>query len=244
MKFLLIAILIMFSHINLSSAIADDIVKLNEDEIKRLALEAILENPKIIEEAFFKLQEIRDQEKLAQASSAITDRRKLLEEDPNAPVLGNIDGDVTLVEFFDYNCGFCKRAMGVVQELLEKDTNVRLVYREFPILGEGSVYASKAALAARKQDKYEEMHWALMSLPRADEASTLVVAKKLGLDIEQLKRDMNAPEVEQHIALSMELAGQLGINGTPSFIAGNTLAPGLLQFEQLKQMLDAARETK
>lgn len=244
MKFLLIAILIMFSHINLSPAIADDVVKLNEDEIKRLALEAILENPKIIEEAFFKLQEIRDQEKLAQASSAITDRRKLLEEDPNAPVLGNIDGDVTLVEFFDYNCGFCKRAMGVVQELLEKDTNVRLVYREFPILGEGSVYASKAALAARKQDKYEEMHWALMSLPRADEASTLVVAKKLGLDIEQLKRDMNAPEVEQHIALSMELAGQLGINGTPSFIAGNTLAPGLLQFEQLKQMLDAARETK
>lgn len=244
MKFPLIAIMIMFSYINLSSAIADDIVKLNEDEIKRLALEAILENPKIIEEAFFKLQEIRDQEKLTQASSAITDRRQLLEEDPNAPVLGNIDGDVTLVEFFDYNCGFCKRAMGVVQELLEKDTNVRLVYREFPILGEGSVYASKAALAARKQDKYEEMHWALMSLPRVDEASTLVVAKELGLDIEQLKHDMDAPEVEQHIALSMELAGQLGINGTPSFIAGNTFAPGLLQFEQLEQMLDAARETK
>lgn len=206
-------------------------------------MEAILENPKIIEEALVKLQEIRDQEKLALVSKTINDRRTWLEEDPNAPILGNIDGDVTLVEFFDYNCAYCKRAMSVVQELLEKDPNVRLVYREFPILGEGSVFASKAALAARKQNKYEEMHWALMSLPRADEASTLRIAEELGLNVEQLKRDMDAPEIEQHIALSMELAGELGINGTPSFIAGDTLAPGLVPFEQLKLIVDTARET-
>lgn len=244
MKYPLLATMIILSLINPSTAAADDGLKLNESEIKRLALEAILENPKVIEEAFFKLQEIRDQEKLEQVSNTIIERREWLEKDPNAPVLGNLEGDVTLVEFFDYNCSFCKRAMSVVQKLLENDKNVRLVYREFPILGEGSVFASRAALAARKQGKYEEMHWALMSLPRVDETSTLKVAGDIGLDIEQLKRDMNDPEVEQHIALTMELAGELGINGTPSFIAGNTLAPGLLQFEQLKQMLETARENK
>ena len=184
---------------------------LSEDRVKELVLEAIRENPEIVLEAV-QIIERREQERLAvAAASVLSETRDLLENDPNAPVLGKPEGDVTVVEFFDYNCPYCRRVQPHIEALLDEDPNVRLVYREWPILGDGSVFAARAALAAREQGKYEEFHWALMGMQgRAEEASVIQVAREIGLDIAQLRRDLQAPEIAAHIAASMEMSRQLG----------------------------------
>ncbi len=220
---------------------AADMTPEQESLIKELALEAILENPEIIAKAIERLQAIQDERQNATVRQTLERRRAELERDPNAPVLGNPQGDITMIEFFDYNCPYCKRAMEPVKGLLAGDGGIRLVYREFPILSDGSVFAAKAALAARNQGKYEEMHWALMSLGRADEASTIKTAEGLGLDIDRLRADMDSPEVASHIALSMDLAGGLGITGTPSFVIGDTVVPGLVPLEKLVELVETQR---
>jgi protein-disulfide isomerase len=234
----------MLSTILVSSAFAGNLSAADENRIKELAIEAILEQPEVIEEAITRLRQIQEQRQQEAVVKTLINRRKEFERDPNAPVLGNVDGDVTIVEFFDYNCPYCKRAAEPVQILLEADAKIRLVYREWPILSEGSVFAARAALASRKLGKYEEMHVALMSARRADENSTIKIAEGLGLDIAQLRRDMQSPEVEQHISLSVDLASNIGINGTPAFVIGNQLAPGLIPYEGLKAMVAKARGVK
>lgn len=220
---------------------AEELTADQENRIKELALEAILENPGIIAEAIDRLQTLQEERQNTAIRQTLERRRADLERDANAPVLGNPDGDVTMVEFFDYNCPYCKRAMEPVKNLLAGDGGVRLVYREFPILGEGSLFAAKAALAAREQDKYEEMHWALMSLRRADEQTTIETAEDLGLDIDKLRADMDSPEVASHIALSLELADGVGISGTPSFVIGETVIPGLVPLERLVELVENER---
>jgi protein-disulfide isomerase len=133
--------------------------------------------------------------------------------------------------------------MAPVQGLLKDDANIRLVYREWPILGDGSVFAARAALASRIQGKYEEFHWALMGMQgRATEAAVIRIARETGLDVEQLRQDMDAPEVEEHIATSMALSRKLGFNGTPSFVIGENLIPGFVEQPQLQELVKQARE--
>ena len=216
----------------------------SDARIKELALEAIRENPQIIMEA---VQLLEQQQAATQADAAADvpkNQLQSLEHDPNAPVLGNPDGDVTVVEFFDYNCPYCRRAMSEVQGLLDADQDVRLVYREWPILSEGSVFAAKAALAAREQDKYEEFHWALMGMEeRAEEASVMRLAEEIGLDVKRLRTDMDEPEVQEHIDESMRLSQALGFNGTPSFVIGDDLVPGFVEQDQLEALVDKTRES-
>lgn len=221
------------------AAIADG---MDEDRIKELVLEAIRENPGIVFEAA-QLFEQQQQALQAQAAAQVFDTEKAtLENDPNAPVLGNPDGDITVVEFFDYNCPYCRQVKPEMEALLAADPNVRVVYREWPILGDGSVFAARAALASRNQGKYEEFHWAMMQLKeRAEEASILRTAEDIGLDVAQLRRDMNGPEIEEHIQTSMRLAQSLGFSGTPSFVIGDSLAPGLIQADQMIELVDQAR---
>lgn len=224
-------------------ALSDTTETLSDERVKELALEAILENPEIIELAIQRLQQVQLERQQAAIAATLESRRTELERDPNAPVLGNPDGDVTLVEFFDYNCPYCKRAKPIVEALLEADPNIRVVFREWPVLSEGSVYAARAALAARQQDKYGEFHWALMAFRgRAEEASVLEIAEEVGLDIDQLQSDMEADDVDNHIRLSMQLAEGLNITGTPSFVVGNTVLPGLPTQEQLSAAVSEARE--
>ncbi len=216
--------------------------ELTADEVKRLALEAIRENPQIIMEAVAILQAREEEAARSATAQVLSEQRLMLEQDPNAPVIGNPEGDVTLVEFFDYNCPYCKRAAPDVKTLLEFDDNVRIVYREWPILGEGSVFAARAALAARNQGKYEEFHWAMMELNgRAEEASVLRVATGLGIDIDRLKADMQSEEVEEHIQTSMNLASLLGFNGTPSWVIGDNLVPGLVAIDELQRLIEETR---
>lgn len=216
---------------------------LDEDRIKELVLETIRENPGIVMEAVAILEQRQADAAEVARADVLSNQRALLEQDTNAPVLGNPDGDVTVVEFFDYNCPYCRRAMDEVQGLMDADANVRLVYREWPILGEGSVFAAKAALAARKQGKYEEFHWAMMSMNgRAEEASVLRVAAEVGLDINQLRLDMEAPEIDEHLTTSMSLAQSLGFNGTPSFVIGDELVPGFVEQPQLEEIVASTRK--
>lgn len=213
---------------------------MTEDQIKQLALEAILENPDIIMQAVAILQQ-REQERAASGANTV---RLQLESDPNAPNLGNPEGDVTVVEFFDYNCPYCRSAGQTLQALLAADANVRVIYREWPILGEDSVIAARAALAAREQGKYEAFHWALMNGEgRVTEAIIFKVARNLGMDVAKLEADMVSPAVEAHIALSNALAQQLGFTGTPAFIVGDKTAPGMLSFDEITRLVADARNS-
>lgn len=226
-----------------TNAVATGLSAEDEERVKQLAIEAILENPEVIQEAVAILRQRQEADRLAGVKQVLESRREDLERDPNAPVLGNPKGDVTIVEFFDYNCPYCKQVSGDVKRVIENDEDVRLVYREWPILGPGSVFAARAALASRKQGKYEEMHWALMEQQgRVTEQSTIAVAERLGLDIEQLRRDMEDAEIDQHIARSHELTRALGFSGTPSFVIGDQAAPGLIPYRQIRSLVTAARE--
>ncbi len=216
--------------------------ELTEDRVKELVLEAIRENPSIVFEAA-KLFEDQQQESQAQlAAQVLATEKDALERDPNAPVLGNPEGDVTVVEFFDYNCPYCRQVKPHMEALLAADLNVRVVYREWPILGEGSVFAARAALASRNQGMYDEFHWAMMGLNgRAEEATVIRAAEEIGLNIAQLRRDMNAPEIDEHIQTSMRLSRAIGFSGTPSFVIGDSLAPGLIDADQMISMVNQAR---
>jgi protein-disulfide isomerase len=216
---------------------------LDEGRIKDLVLEAIRENPEIVLEAVGIIEARENAAQAAASAQVLSTQRAALEQDSNAPVLGNPGGDVTVVEFFDYNCPYCRRVKPHMEALLAADENVRVVYREWPILGEGSVFAARAALASREQGKYDEFHWAMMGLNgRVEEENVIRTAEQMGLDIAQLRRDMDAPEVAEHIETSMDLARALGFNGTPSFVIGEAVAPGLIEADRMIELVKLARD--
>ena len=211
---------------------------ISDEKIKQLALEAILENPEIIMQAVGILRQ-RDAEIAASGANTV---RLELENDPGSPNLGNPEGDVTVVEFFDYNCPYCRQAGKTVQELIGSDPNVRIIFQEWPVLGEGSMFAARAALASRAQGKYEEFHWTLMNGEgRATEASILKVARDLGLDIVKLLADMESPAVEIHLERSNDLARSLGFTGTPAFIVGDQTVPGMISLEKIEKLIADVR---
>lgn len=238
-KRLLITTMLLFVPL---TATAQD-AGLTEDRVRELVRETLLANPEILMEAIAVLEERAEQDRVTASADVIAAQRQLLERDPNAPVLANAEGDVTIVEFFDYNCPYCRRVVPAVEGLIEADPGIRLVYREWPILGEGSVFAARAALAARQQGLYAEFHAAMMGMNgRAEERSVLIIAEEIGLDIDQLRADMEAPEVAEHIETSMRLAELLGITGTPTFILGNNLVPGAVEQDVLQRLVDEVRE--
>lgn len=169
--------------------------------------------------------------------------RKVLERDPNAPVLGNPNGDVTLTEFFDYNCPFCRKMVPTMQRLIAADPNLRVVFREWPIFGEGSDFAARAALASLPQGKYWQVHAGLMGIKgRAVEATVLRVLRGLDLDLDRLRADMDAPRVTDHITRSAELADHMGLAGTPTLIAGDEAVFGENSLADVKALIARARQ--
>lgn len=218
---------------------------MTDARVKELIIETLRENPELVLEALRTLDQRQAEADAAKAADVLKSERANLEIDPNAPVMGNPTGDVTIVEFFDYNCPYCRKAMPELTALLEADKNIRLVLREWPILSEGSDFAARAALAARNQGKYAEMHGALFAMRgKADAESVLRTAKDLGLDIDKLQVDMKAPEVEEHIETSKRLAAALGFNGTPSFVVGDALIPGFVEQATLAEAVASERAAK
>ncbi len=169
--------------------------------------------------------------------------RDELLNDPASPVGGNPDGDVTLVEFFDYQCPYCKTIFPSIQALLAEDRELRYVFKEIPILGKDSVFAARAALAARRQGKYQEFHKVLMpTRGKLTETRVMRLAEKVGLDVDRLRRDMADRTIGDMIRRNLELADALGIYGTPAFIVGDTQVPGAVEIDTLKTLIARARQ--
>jgi protein-disulfide isomerase len=178
------------------------------------------------------------------ARQAITAKRQELLQDANAPFAGNPEGDVTVVEFFDYRCPYCKQVEPVLDRLIKEDPKIRLVYKEFPVLGADSVYATRMALAARRQGKYAPFHEAMMATKGQISEETIVkVARSVGIDVDKAKADMQSPEIDDIIKRNYALAEALDIQGTPAFIIGNALVPGATDIAKLKQLIADARKS-
>lgn len=199
-------------------------------------------NPEVLLESVRQLEVRQQAAAMDEMKVVVRERREDILNDPADPVLGNPEGDVTLVEFFDYNCPYCRQAAPMMAEIQAGDKELRLVYKEFPILGPGSFFAAQAALASQKQGKYVEFHEALMNHSgQVDERSTLELASEVGLDVEQLKKDMQDPAIDEAIQRTLALATDLRINGTPSFIVGEEIVRGLTDRTTLEGLIAEAR---
>lgn len=213
-----------------------------EEAIKALILQTIRENPEVLVETLLAYQDRTQAEAEAEQRAAIQSVGALMQTDTNTGVMGNPDGDIVLVEFYDYNCPFCRRAAPVLYELIEENPDLRIVMREWPILGPDSVLAARASLAALRQDGFAAFHEALMIQPRANAVTIRRAADEAGLDYEQLQADMDAPEIDAHLEVSQNAAMQLGLSGTPTFLIGETLVPGLMEKGELQTLISQVRD--
>jgi len=215
------------------------------DAMDKAIEQYIRSHPEVIEQSLQALETKREAEEKVRQKTAISKRQQDLLHDPSSPESGNPAGDVTLIEFFDYRCGFCKRAAPAVTQLQKEDSRVRVVYKDFPILGETSELAAKAALASKSQGKHQAFHEALLaSKGDMTKDSILAVAGDVGLDAKRLEADMANPEWQNVIDRNRALAKELGISGTPCFIVGTELQPGALDLKGLKELVTRGRNTK
>lgn len=204
--------------------------------IEQVVKDYLLKNPEVIIEVQAALESKMAAAEAERTRQLVADNAKEIYRHPDAPVAGNPDGDITVVEFFDYNCGYCKRGFSNVLKLIESDPKVRVVFKELPILSKDSEDAAKVALAAKLQGKYWEVHRALIEgKGRASEATALEAASKLGLDMDKLKADMAGPQVKAELARVEALARKMNINGTPHFLVGDEGIGGAP--EELLEML-------
>jgi protein-disulfide isomerase len=198
-----------------------------KSEIEGIIKDYLLKNPEILIQMDQILKQKQEAEQAAAMSKAVGENSQTLFKDASTPVAGDVAGDVTVVEFFDYNCHFCRQAIGDVSKLLDQDKKIRFVFKDFPIFGKDSEGAARVAIAAKNQSKYWELHKALLTHNGTNsEAGALEIAQKLGLDMGKLKADMAKPEVQAEIDANHALADKLGINGTPHFIVGQNVIPG------------------
>lgn len=213
-----------------------------EQEIRDIVREYLLENPEVLIEA---INVYRDRQRVAaeeRQQQAVKQWESALASDPDAPILGNPEGDVTIVEFFDYNCGYCKSVAEGVRGAIAKDSGIRLVMKEFPILGPESQFAARAALAAAKQGRYEDFHFNLMTAQgRVSEDLVMNIARELDLDLDKLRQDMEKPGVDAALRRNFELAEGLEISGTPAFVIGSQVFPGALDIETLHRIVAETR---
>jgi len=217
----------------------------SQPAVDQMIEQYIRTHPEVIEQSLQALEAKREAEEKARQKLALAARQKDLLNDPSSPVSGNLNGDVTVVEFFDYRCGFCKRAAAAVTQLQQEDLRVRVVYKDLPILGEASELAAKAALASKIQGKHQAFHEALLaSKGDMTKASILAIATEVGLDAKQLETDMAKPDLQTVIDHNRGLAKDLGISGTPGFIVGTELVPGALDLKGLKDLIARAGHGK
>jgi len=243
MRFMWIAAFSVFVGFTVPASSAEDLPDLTREQIEQIVREYLIDNPTVVVEALQAYERQVADEQARTADQAMSDMAIDLYGDPNTPETGNPDGDVVIVEFFDYRCGYCRRSAPDVFAVVRDDPNVRFIYKEFPILGPGSELAAKAALASRNQGLYQSFHEALMTADiDFSEESIMSVAELVGLDVDQLKVDMEGPEVAAHIEKTYELARALGIRGTPAFIVGDELIPGAVNRAELNNLIEQARE--
>src|SRR5215212_2881690 len=213
--------------------------------IEQIVKDYLVKNPEVLQEAMTELEH-RQQEaqKTAQTTALQDEREKLLS--PRNNVVGNLSGDVTLVEFFDYNCGYCKRTLGDLKALMKADPKLRVVLKDFPMLGPESVEASRVALAVRQQvqgDRLFGYHTKLLETRgRVNGERALAVAREMGLDVERIKTEMESPEVRAILQENVGLGDKLGLSGTPAFVIGDEVLSGAVGADPLRQAVASVRQ--
>jgi protein-disulfide isomerase len=215
-------------------------------EIERIIRDYLIRNPEVLQEAIAELEKKHATADAEKHKAAVSDNAELLFNSPHHVVVGNPQGDVTFVEFFDYNCGYCKRALEDMMALMKADPKLKVVLKEFPVLGPGSVEAARVSTAVRMQDKtgkkYLEFHQKLLAgRGQADKARAMAVAKEVGLDVARLERDMASEETRISLEESFRLAEKLGLNGTPSYVIGSDVVIGAVGLAALKEKVNSAR---
>lgn len=227
----------------LPSAAAEDLKPGQTRAIEKIVRDYLIRNPEIIIEAMDAYRKKQEQAEADATRRTLVERRAELRRDPGSPVSGDPDGDVSLIEFFDYRCGVCKRVHPIVAELMQSDRKLRRVYKEWPILGPESVFAARAALAARRQGKYLVFHKALMEAKKSlTPALVIVIAAKVGLKVKRLRRDMESPEIDAILKRNYALAEALKLRGTPSFVIGDELLRGGRDLQTLRRIVDRQRK--
>src|SRR5580704_6631312 len=208
-------------------------------EIEKIIKEYIVSHPEVLQEAMAELEKRQAAAEAEKSKTTIKNNAQTIFSSARQVTLGNPQGDVTLVEFFDYNCGYCKRALSDMMDLMKTDSKLKVVLKEFPVLGPGSEEAARVAVAVRMQDptgkKYLEFHQKLLGgRGPADKAHALAVAKDVGFDMPRIEKDMAGDEAKKTIDENMKLADALGVNGTPSYVVGGDLVIGAVGLNDLK----------
>jgi protein-disulfide isomerase len=228
-------------------AVAESFSADQREEIGKIVKDYLLTHPEVMQDVIAEMEKRQQSAEAEKHRAAVVENKATLFSSPHQVVLGNPQGNVTMVEFFDYNCGFCKRAMSDMLDLIKTDNNLKFVLKEFPVLGEGSDEAARVAVAARMQDangkKYIEFHQKLLgSRGGADKMRALAVAKEVGFDMPRLERDMGSDEVKKTIDENMKLAEALGVNGTPSYVVGGEVVIGAVGLDALREKINAERK--
>jgi protein-disulfide isomerase len=215
-------------------------------DIETIVRNYLLAHPEVLEEAMAELSKRQAAADAVKHEASIATNADTIFNSPRGVMMGNKDGDVTFVEFFDYNCGYCKRAMSDMLDLMKTDSKLKVVLKEFPVLGQGSVEAAQVAVAVRMQDptgkKYLDFHQKLLGgRGQADKARALAAAKDLGFDMAKLDKDMASPEAKATIEENFKLAEEMGMNGTPSYVIGKQIVVGAVGLDGLKEKISQAR---
>ena len=230
--------------IPVSSLAAESFSTEQKAEIGEIVRQYLLDNPELLLEVSKELEKRQQAAEDRQREESLAANAEQLFRSKDDLVAGNPDGDVTMVEFFDYNCGWCKKGLPEVLSLIESDKNLRLVMKEYPIFGGDSDYAAMAALASKAQGKYWEFHVALLEHEgKLTAADVDRIAAEVGLDVEKLKAEMESPEVAQILRRNHELAQSLAINGTPAFVIDKKLVPGYLPKDGLMAAVNEVRSS-
>ena len=225
---------------------ADDFSASQRTAIESIVHEYLIAHPEVLQEAMNELEKRQSAAEAEKHKVAVKDNALKLFSSPHQVVLGNPDGNVTFVEFFDYNCGYCRGAMNDMLTLMRDDAKLKVVLKEFPVLGPGSLEAAQVAVAVRMQDttgkKYLDFHTKLLGgRGQADKARALGVAKEVGLDMNRLEKDMTSPEVNETLQETFKLAEALGLNGTPSYVIGSDVVVGAIGLAGLQGKVSTAR---
>jgi protein-disulfide isomerase len=228
------------------AALAQSFSDQQKGELGSIIRDYLISHPEVLQEAMAELEKRQALAEAEKARAAVKSNAQALFDSSHQVVVGNPQGDVTLVEFFDYNCGYCRRALTDMMDLIKDDGKLRVVLKEFPVLGPGSTEAAQVAIAARMQDKsgkkYLDFHQRLLTgRGQVDKARALAAAKDAGFDVARIEKDLASPEVKATIDESMRLAEQLGLNGTPSYVVGNDVVIGAVGLDALKEKVKAAR---
>jgi protein-disulfide isomerase len=230
------------------AAFAQGFTDAQRTEIQKIIKEYLIANPELIEEASAELNKRQQAAEAVKQAAGVKKHADLLFKSPRGVIVGGRDGDVNFVEFFDYNCGFCKKAMIDMIDLMKADPKLRVTLKEFPVLGAPSVEAAQVAVAVRMQDqggkKYLDFHQKLLSSRGpVDKAKAMAAAKDSGLDMARLEKDVASPEVKATIEENFKMAEDIGLNGTPSYVIGEQVVVGAIGADALKEKIAAARRT-